>query len=211
MSLLLASAGAAVAGAAAGPGLAVVARSTLRRGRVDAVGVIGLSGAAACSAAAIVARWSADGPLLLPGLLLFAVAGVTLSAVDLAEHRLPDVLVLPAAAGVTGLLVVGSLVAGHPGAALGALMGALGLSALYLLLAVLARGRFGMGDVKFGLVAGAVTGVLGLHVWSLGLLAGVVVNGLVAVVALLARRSLTATIPFGPSIYAGVLLAVLLG
>lgn len=212
MSALLAGAGAAVLGAAAGPALTALARSTLRSGRLVRSSTAVVGAAAGVGAGLVVLRWSAT-PWLLPGLLVLVIAGVVLSAVDLAELRLPNVLVLPAAGTVALLLAAGALVAGAPSAAPGVVAGALGLALVYLLLALAARGRLGMGDVKFGLVAGAATGVLGLHVWLVGLVAGVLINGLAAIVVLLVRRrrALGTAIPFGPSIFAGALLAVLLG
>jgi len=212
VNALLAASGAAVVGAAAGPALTALARSTLRRGRLGRGAVALASGCAGAAAGLVVLRWSGT-PWLLPGELAFAAAGVALGAVDLAELRLPNVLVLPAAGAVALLLGGGALVAGVPSAAVGVLVGALALALVYLVLAIAARGRLGMGDVKLGLVAGAATGALGLHVWLLALVAGVLVNGLVALVVLLLRRrrALGASIPFGPSIVLGALLAVLIG
>jgi hypothetical protein len=67
-----------------------------------------------------------------------------------------------------------------------------------------------MGDVKLALVIGLLLGWFGLNAWLIGLLAAFVVGGLVALVALLLRRvTLRGSIPFGPSMLAGALVALL--
>jgi leader peptidase (prepilin peptidase)/N-methyltransferase len=207
---LVAALVAGLLGAAATPFLVAAVERLLRSGaRVVPMAGVAIGAAAACLPALLVLRFGSDA--LLPGLLVFAVSGVVLSAVDVLELRLPNVLVLPSAVVVIALLTAGEAVEDRPTMVVTAAAGAVGLSGVYLLLAVVARGRFGMGDVKFGLVAGAAIGVLGVHGWVLGLVAGVVINGLVALSALVTRRMpLLGSIPFGPSIFAGAMVALLL-
>ena len=158
-------------------------------------------------------------PALL-GLLWLAAVTPRLVAVDIAEHRLPDRVVLPgwpvalaaalleAAAGGTPVLVALAAGAGY-----GALLlvlhvaGGAGYGALLLLLHV--GGGMGLGDVKLapvlGLAAAAVTPAAAVAAPLLAFLAG----GVVAVVAL-ARSGRGARIPFGPAMLLGAWAAVLL-
>ena len=69
----------------------------------------------------------------------------------------------------------------------------------------------GMGDVKLALLIGLLLGWFGLTAWLIGLLAAFVVGGVVAIVALALRSvTLRGSIPFGPSMLAGALIALLL-
>ena len=68
----------------------------------------------------------------------------------------------------------------------------------------------GMGDVKLALVIGLLLGWFGLNAWLIGLLAAFIVGGVIALVALALRRvTLRGSIPFGPSMLAGALIALL--
>jgi leader peptidase (prepilin peptidase)/N-methyltransferase len=82
--------------------------------------------------------------------------------------------------------------------------------AVYLLLAIISPSSMGMGDVKLALIIGLLLGWFGLTAWLVGLLAAFVVGGVIALVALALRRvTLRGSIPFGPSMLMGALLAVL--
>jgi len=145
------------------------------------------------------------------GYLALALAGVVLSVVDLAEQRLPDALVRPTAGAVVLLLVAASLLERRPIEAAATVGGGLGLFAVYLVLALITPRGIGMGDVKLAAVCGAALGFLGLRTWLVGLAAGFLLNGLAAVVALALRRTtLRGSLPFGPSMIAGVFVAMAL-
>lgn len=145
------------------------------------------------------------------GYSALAVAGVVLSVVDVAERRLPDILVWPTAAVTALLLVAASLLEGDPAGAVGTLAGAVALFALYLALALITPRGIGMGDVKLAAACGAALGCLGLRTWLVGLAAGFLLNGIATIVALALRRTtLRGSLPFGPSMIAGVFVAVAL-
>jgi leader peptidase (prepilin peptidase)/N-methyltransferase len=165
--------------------------------------------AAACSVA-----WAGIGwrfgpvPELLPYLLL-AGLGVLLAAVDLACLRLPDALVKPGF--VAGAAVFCGLAAGLPawpdllraGFAAGVLAGG------YLVLAVLPGGALGYGDVKLAGLLGLFLGWLGWGEVLAGALLPFLINGVVAVGLLAARRVTRRTlVPFGPAMLLGAWLAV---
>ncbi|AWB94529.1 prepilin peptidase [Agromyces badenianii] len=146
----------------------------------------------------------------LPPLLAFAVAATVLSTVDLAEQRLPNAVVFPALAAVGLLLVPASWAANAWMSLVWALAGAGAMFAVYLLLALISPSSMGFGDVKLALVIGLLLGWFGLSAWLGGLLAAFMIGGVTAIVALALRRvTLRGSIPFGPSMLAGAVLAVL--
>lgn len=148
---------------------------------------------------------------ILPALFVFAAASTVLALVDLAEKRLPNAVIFPALAGVGVLLVPPTWVSGEWIALLWAAIGSAAMFAVYFVLALISPSSMGMGDVKLALVIGLLLGWFGLNTWLIGLLAAFVVGGLVAIVALLLRRvTLRGSIPFGPSMLVGALLAVLI-
>lgn len=146
----------------------------------------------------------------LPALLALAATGVVLSIVDLTEHRLPNAVVLPTVAIVAVLLVLASALTGEWLRLAWALAGGAGMFAFYFALALISPKGMGMGDVKFAAPLGLVLGWFGWNVWLVGLAAGFIIGGVVSLIALLLRRvTLRGSIPFGPSMLAGALVAIL--
>lgn len=146
----------------------------------------------------------------LPALLALAATGVVLSIVDLTEHRLPNAVVLPTVAIVAVLLVLASALTGEWLRLAWALAGGAGMFAFYFVLALISPKGMGMGDVKFAAPLGLVLGWFGWNVWLVGLAAGFIIGGVVSLIALLLRRvTLRGSIPFGPSMLAGALVAIL--
>lgn len=172
--------------------------------------IAGLTGLVAARAAAgHPAASGIERALLLAVLLILALAGVLLAAVDLATLRLPDLLVLPAGAVVAALLAGAAVAAGDPAPLLRALAAAGALGAAYGLLAVLPGSALGFGDVKLAAVLAAPLGWVG---WPAVLLGGVlpVLLGGVAALGLLAtgRVRRDTPLPFGPALVAGFLLTL---
>ncbi|MDG4778543.1 A24 family peptidase [Micromonospora sp. WMMD961] len=131
--------------------------------------------------------------------------------VDLAVHRLPDRLTLPAAAGTWLLLGVAALDA-EPGHWLRAVLAGAGL-ALFFASTTLLLGRrgFGLGDAKLALSVGALLGWYGWPVLLVGLLLAFGLSALLSVGLLAARRAHWNThLPFGPFLLLGTVGALLL-
>ncbi|GGT28165.1 prepilin peptidase [Streptomyces kurssanovii] len=131
-----------------------------------------------------------------------AACGIALALIDVAVHRLPDVLTLPACAG-TLLLLTGAALADEPGS-LGRAAAAAGVViAAFLLLALFAG--MGLGDVK---LAPAVGALLGWNSWTSlwwGTGAGFLVGAVCAVAMLAAGRDRRSQIAFGPFMIIGAL------
>ena len=140
----------------------------------------------------------------------FGMLSVALSAIDIAVHRLPDKLTLPAYPALVLLLGLAA-VFGHSGAALvRALLGGVALTCVYFLLAVLRPGQLGAGDIKLAGLTGLALGWLGWPVLILGAALGFVLSGVVSLGLLTARRiSLRDSICFGPFMLGGALIAIL--
>ena len=141
----------------------------------------------------------------LAALLWLAAVTPRLTAIDIAEHRLPDRLVLPGYPVVLAVVVAGAATGATALPTAAALAAGYGL----LLLLLHAVGGMGLGDVKLapvlGLAAAAVSPAAGVAAPLLAFLAG----GVVAVVALV-RSGRGASIPFGPAMLLGAWGAVLL-
>jgi len=137
------------------------------------------------SAAALLA-WTVHDPLTLSAFLMFAVAGTALAFIDLAVHRLPDRLTLPAFTVTATLLAADATWHHRPASGIDAIASAAGSAAFYLLLAIIADG--GAGDMKLALGTGLV---LGWHGWAtvpIGVLLGFALTSAGAAAMLLTGR-----------------------
>ncbi|MFI6229902.1 prepilin peptidase [Micromonospora echinospora] len=162
----------------------------------------GLAGALLAAALGAVA--------VLPLLLALAVLGVLLGVVDVACHRLPDPLVLPALAATPPLLGLVALGTGQWDDWVRGLLACLAVGAAFTGLVLLPGGGFGFGDAKVGALLGWYLGWLGWDAVLLGVTLPWVVNAPVLLVLLAVRRVRWRTaLPFGPALLAGALLAVL--
>ncbi|WP_022928644.1 prepilin peptidase [Patulibacter americanus] len=138
------------------------------------------------------------------GVVLVA-ALVPITVVDLRERRIPNAVTLPAAVAAIG---VGTLLdpAGEPGR-LASGAGA----ALFLLVPALVRpDGMGMGDVKLAGVLGLCLGPPAAVAMLVALLTGVLAGVVLAVRAGVGRAR-RATIPFGPYLALGGVVALLAG
>ncbi|MEZ5176026.1 MAG: A24 family peptidase [Acidimicrobiia bacterium] len=145
-----------------------------------------------------------------PAYAVFAWTMVLLTVVDLDTELIPNRMLGPASVISGVLLVVGWVADTGAGSLLRAVAGAVGYFAAMYLLAVIARGGLGYGDVKLAGLIGLFTGFLG---WQSVLAAGFgafLVGGLVSIVLLALRiRSRKDTIPFGPFMTSTAIVAVL--
>ena len=148
----------------------------------------------------------------LPGYWWAAAVGIALTLTDLDVRRIPDRILLPGALVTLILLGAGAFAGGEPMALLRAAGGGAGYFALLLAVALAARGGFGFGDVKLGLLLGMVLAYRSWGVLAVGVFGAFAVGGLVAMALLAARRAKRKdAIPFGPSMVAGAALALVWG
>lgn len=142
-------------------------------------------------------RWLPRWPSLagVRGIELAGCAAVTgwaaaLSIVDVRHRRLPNPLTLGGAVAI----LAGAAAGGRAGPAL---IGGVGLSALYLMIHLAAPAGMGAGDVKLAVGLGALTGALGPAVWALAALAAPLLTALAGVISVARGRG--RTIAHGPS------------
>ncbi|MEV6316104.1 A24 family peptidase [Streptomyces sp. NPDC051776] len=178
-------------------------------------GRYGPAGALTAAAASLVcgglAATTGARPELALWLLLVPFLGV-LTLVDLAVHRLPDVLTLPLPAAAIALLGAAALLPGNAGSWTGAVLGGLGLGAAYLVLFLIHPRGMGFGDVKLALTLGVALGWYGWPLLFAGAFAGFLFGALYGAGLLLTRRASRKTaLPFGPFMIAGTLLGLMLG
>jgi leader peptidase (prepilin peptidase)/N-methyltransferase len=122
-----------------------------------------------------------------------------LTGYDIRQRRLPNRLTVPGFA-VIMLVAAGS---GHGAAAA---LGAAALTAVYLLMHLLAPTAMGAGDVKLALGLGALTGCFGADVWFLAAIGAPILTAVIGLVAWLGWSA--KTVPHGPSMCAASAAAV---
>ncbi len=173
--------------------------------------------AAACAAVAArvllgaVAVLPAASPGYVAALLVVLVPTALAAGVDARTHRLPDVLVLPVYPTLGAVLLVTVLVDGDVARVGRVLLAGLAAAAVAAALRLVAPSGLGFGDVKL------VAPLAALCAWhgGSGTLVWLVVSwtsaGLAALVLLATRRARRgSTIPLGPHLVVGALVAVVL-
>jgi leader peptidase (prepilin peptidase)/N-methyltransferase len=135
-----------------------------------------------------------------------ALVSAELGRVDLAEHRLPNALVVPGLA----VALIGTLFGwwrtGEPPVT--AALCALGTGAVFLVMHV--AGGLGMGDVKLGVLLGACLGALGPLAALVAPFVAFLAAGAGALVALATGAGSGERMPFGPFLLFGFWSAVLM-
>ncbi|WP_371419159.1 prepilin peptidase [Pseudarthrobacter sp. NamE5] len=146
--------------------------------------------------------------LTLPAFLFLAVMGVQLARIDIAQHLLPNPLVILLLAGGLLLLLPPGPFDQQAEDLLRAALGALILFAGYLVLGLISPGGIGMGDVKLAAPVGLYLGYLGWSQLLYGGLLGFILNGLVTVLILSRKcREKATEVAHGPTML-GALAAV---
>jgi leader peptidase (prepilin peptidase)/N-methyltransferase len=166
--------------------------------------------AAVSAAACALVGWAAAGDAALPMFAGLALLGVLLGAIDLACKRLPHLLVVPAIWVSVPLFAMVAAFTGQWGDLLRMGLGAVVFGATYLLLYLLPGHGLGFGDVKLAVLLGGYLGWLGWGEVLLGALLPWLVNSPVVLGLLLAGRiNRKSSLPFGPAMLMGGLLATL--
>lgn len=168
-------------------------------------------GAPAGVACAGLAAATGPRPELVVWLLLTPVL-VLLAAVDLAVHRLPDLLTLPLAGAAVALLGLAALVPEAGGSWPRAVLGGVALSGGYFVLFLINPRGMGFGDVKLAATCGVALGWYGWPVVLGGTFAAFVLGAAYGIGLIVARRADRKTaLPFGPFMIVGALLGVAAG
>lgn len=177
-----------------------------RAGVVSPVWALALAGALVGTLVGVGIGWTAS----LPAYLVLAVSATPLSAIDVAAYRLPDSILYPAGAAALALLTTASAAGGTWTSLWRCLLAAALLGTGFLLLALIAAGQLGLGDVKLSALIGVWLGYQG---WR-HLAAGIIAAFAFATLYILARRAArgqagSGPIPLGPFLCAGAAAALL--
>ena len=157
--------------------------------------------------------------------ILFMVAAlVTLAAVDLRVYRIPDRINFPAMAIGFACIVAASLLSAEPGTIVGAVLGGVLYASFLFVAHVISPRGMGWGDVKLAWLMGFYLGWRGHESGSFaeqligsmrGVLLGAAIGSVLGVVIgggyAIAKRSTKVVFPYGPSLAAGCIIAVVWG
>ena len=153
------------------------------------------------------------GPVwVLPAYLLFIATTVVLVLTDLDHKRIPNRILYPATVVTVVLLTAGAAADGTLAAVPRALAGGGVYFGLLLLIALAARGGFGMGDVKLSFLLGILLGFQSwATLWS-GIFLAFLTGGVVSLLLLITKRKgRKDAIPFGPPLIVGAWIALVWG
>ena len=143
--------------------------------------------------------------------LSLVVIGARLCVIDIAEHRLPNRLVLLLAILSIALLSGAAALGSDPGRFVRALVSGVLCIAVLLALALFVPSGLGMGDVKLGFVTGLFLGWLGWEWVYWGTFLGFALGASFALFVMMRRRGTWSTaIPFGPCMLLGVLVCAVI-
>jgi leader peptidase (prepilin peptidase)/N-methyltransferase len=145
----------------------------------------------------------------LAALSWLALLGVTLAAIDLRVHRLPDRLTLPAYPVVALLFALAAVINGEPGRLVRTALCGVALAACYLTLVLLRPDDLGAGDVKLAGLLGMALGWFGWNAVVVGTAVAFVLCATAGVALLISRRGgLRSALPLGPFMVTGAYLVV---
>ena len=149
---------------------------------------------------------------VLPAYLWFTATTWLLTLTDVARKLIPNRILYPATVVGAALLVAGGLLTGEAWALGRAVVGASAYFGVLFVLAMIARGGFGFGDVKLGFLLGMY---LAYQSWGTLVVGGVgafLLGGVVGLLLIIFRiRGRKDKIPFGPYLVAGAYLALAFG
>ena len=142
---------------------------------------------------------------------LFFAMLLAVSLIDLEHKIIPNRIVYPSAIAFPLLILAGALMGKDLNAAR-ALFGALGYGGGLLLVWFVYPKGMGMGDVKLAFVIGAVLGALGIGLVPVAAMLGFFLGALGGILAIaVGAKGRKSTVPFGPSMAAGAVLATFFG
>ncbi|NNL69880.1 MAG: prepilin peptidase, partial [Acidimicrobiia bacterium] len=149
---------------------------------------------------------------VLPAYLWFAGVTLVLVLTDLDVKRIPNRILYPSTVVGAILLFGGAALDDSIGSFWRAALGAAVYFLLFLLLALIARGGFGFGDVKLAFFLGLFLTYQSWEVLGAGVALGIGIGGVVAILLLLGGKATRkAKIPFGPAMVFGAYAALVVG
>ena len=153
------------------------------------------------------------GPVwVLPAYLVFVSTTVALVLTDLDHKRIPNRILYPATVIAVVLLIPGAAAEGTLSDVPRALAGGGIYFGILLLIALIARGGFGMGDVKLAFLLGVFLAYPSWDTLGAGIFLAFLIGGVVSLLLLITRKKgRKDAIPFGPPLMIGAWIAVVWG
>ena len=149
---------------------------------------------------------------VLPAYLFFVATTVALVLTDLDHKRIPNRILYPATVIALVLLAAGAAADGTLSAVPRAVAGGGIYFGLLLVIALLARGGFGMGDVKLAFLLGTFLAFPSWDTLGAGIFLAFLIGGMASLLLLITnRKSRKDAIPFGPPLIVGAWIAVVWG
>lgn len=140
-----------------------------------------------------------------------AVTAITtwVSCIDIAQHRIPNRIIVPALLICAGIVTLVSLTSGDPGGAVRALAGGAGCFLALFTIAMIAPRSFGGGDIKLIALTGLTAAWFSWAALILAILSAFVLAGLFSAGSILTRRATgTSSIAFGPFLTLGMFVGI---
>lgn len=149
---------------------------------------------------------------VLPAYLWFVAVALVLVLTDLDHKRIPNRILYPGSVVGLVLLASGSIADGDVGDLGRAILGGVFYFVGLFLLALIARGGFGFGDVKLAFLLGLFTAYRSWGALVVGVFLAFLIGGVVSIGLLVTkRRTRKDAIPFGPSLIVGAWIAIAYG
>ena len=135
--------------------------------------------------------------------------GVPLSIMDIISRRLPNVLTSALFVLSAIIISISGIVDHASSRVISSFIDSLVLSISFLIVSFATRGGMGMGDVKLSAGIGLIAGFYGTQTLFLSTFLSFILGALVGVALLLLRKgNLKTTLPFGPFMIIGQLVAM---
>lgn len=149
---------------------------------------------------------------LLPALAVFGSATLALTLIDIDHQLIPNRVLFPALGVAAPLLAIGAVIDGDGRYLIRAFIGAVVYFVALLIVALIARGGFGMGDVKLALLLGLFLGYRGWDVWAVGFFLAILLGGVASILVLVfTRKGKNAKFAYGPYLVLGSWIALFWG
>lgn len=202
----------ALLGLAAAPLALAITRRLLPALELGQVRWHGMTGTVATAVLFGAMAWRFGWSWVLPAFLFLCTVGVVLSRIDLQHKLLPNRIVVPTLGIGIALLLVDAGMNQRWGNLLVAAIGCAITFVIYVILALISPRGMGMGDVKLSAPLGLYLGYLSPGHLILGIALGFVVGAVTSVLLVTSGFAGRKTsVPFGPSMFLGCILAVLWG
>ena len=149
---------------------------------------------------------------LLAAFLLFGAATLGIALIDLDHQLIPNRVLFPALGAGLVLLALTSAIESDWSSLLRGLAGGTAYFLILLFVGLVARGGFGMGDVKLTLFLGLYLGYLGWGVLVVGSTLAILLGGIASILLLVfTRRGRDGKFAYGPYLVAGAWISLLWG